>query len=143
MATATRGCTGAVFVRDLAATGGTEASVGGLRSWELSEESESVDASELNASCATASIAGSTRRSVSLEGFWDDASGANQGDLTVGNIVHLEIYPEGTGSGSAIYDTTTGGATVLTVTRGGAVDGLVSLSCTLEINGDLTTTAVP
>ena len=61
----------------------------------------------------------------------------------MGNIVDVEIYPAGSGSGNEYFTTTTGGGTVLSIERGGSNDGLVSLSLSIKINGDLTTTSVP
>jgi len=141
MATATRGCLGVVKVRDLAATGGSEANVGGLQEWSISQEAEQIDSSELG-SCAKSSIAGANSRSLSLSGFWDPASGANQTEITVGNILHVEVYPAGSGSGSTYYETTTGGATVTTIEQSGGNDSLVTFSASLSINGDLTTATV-
>jgi predicted secreted protein len=141
MATATRGCLGVVKVQDLAATGAI-AAVGGLAEWSLNEEAESIDASEIG-TCTKSSIAGANQRSGSLSGFWDTSGGANQNDLTVGNIIAFEIYPGGSGSGNTYYETTTGGATITSVERGGGVDGTVSLSVSFEINGDMTTSTVP
>lgn len=139
MATPTRACFGKIKVKDQAATG--LAVVGGINEWSLSEEAEQIDASEIG-TCVKSSIAGSNSRSMSISGFWAPADG-NQSDLTVGNVIDLELYPAGSGSGNTYYKTTTGGATVLSVERSGSVDGLVSLSLSLAINGSLTTTAVP
>jgi predicted secreted protein len=140
MATAIRGCFGKIKTKDLAATGAVVL-VGGIQEWSLSEEAEDIDASEIG-TCTKASVAGANSRSLSISGFYAPSDG-NQSDLTVGNIVTVEIYPAGSGSGNEYFATTTGGATVLSVERGGSNDGLVSLSLSLKINGDLTTTAVP
>lgn len=140
MSTAIRGCFGKIKTKDLAATGAL-AIVGGIQEWTLSEEAEDIDSSEIG-TCTKASVAGANDRSLSISGFYAPSDG-NQSDLTVGNIVDLEIYPAGSGSGSAFFATTTGGGTVLSIERGGSNDGLVSLSMSIKINGDLTTTAVP
>ena len=140
MATPIRGCFGVIKSKDLAATGALSV-IGGLNEWNLSEEAEQIDASEIG-TCTKSSIAGANSRTLSLTGFYAPTDG-NQSDLTVGNVVDVEIYPAGTGSGNQYFSTTTGGATVLTIERGGSVDGLVSLNVSLTINGALTTTAVP
>lgn len=140
MATAIRGCFGKIKTKDLAATGAL-AIVGGIQEWSLSEEAEDIDSSEIG-TCTKASVAGANDRSLSISGFYAPADG-NQGDLTVGNVVDIEIYPAGSGSGNQYFSTTTGGGTVLSIERGGSTDGLVSLSMSIKINGDLTTTSVP
>jgi len=140
MATAIRGCFGKIKVKDEASAGSLSV-VGGLQEYSLTEEAEEVDTSEIG-SCVKKSVAGSVSRSLSMSGFYAPADG-NQGDLSIGNIVDVEIYPAGSGSGSEYFATTTGGATVLSVERGGSNDGLVSLSLSLKINGAMTTTSVP
>ena len=140
MSTAIRGCFGVIKVKDLAATGAV-AVVGGISEWTLSEEAEQVDTSEIG-SCTKSSIAGANSRTMSVSGFRAPTDG-NQSDLTIGNVIAVELYPAGTGSGSEYYKTTTGGATVLSREEAGGTDGTVSLSVSLSINGNLTTTAVP
>lgn len=139
MATAIRGCFGKIKVKDEGA--GSLAVVGGLQEWSISEEAEEIDSSEIG-SCVKSSIAGANSRTLSMSGFYAPSDG-NQGDLTVGNVVDVEVYPAGSGSGNEYFATTTGGATVLTVERSGSNDGLVTLSLSLKINGNLTTTSVP
>ena len=140
MATAIRGCFGKIKVKDEAASGSL-AVVGGLQEYSLTEEAEEVDTSEIG-TCVKKSVAGSVSRSLSMSGFYAPADGG-QSHLSIGNIVDVEIYPAGSGSGSEYFATTTGGATVLSVERGGSNDGLVSLSLSLKINGAMTTTSVP
>lgn len=142
MATATRGCLSKIKVRDLAAATGTIGAVGGVRDWSLSEEAEDIDASEIG-SCVKASVAGANSRTMSVNGFWDTATGAYQTEITVGNVLHVELYPAGSGSGNEYFETTTGGGTVLSIEKSGGVDDLVSFSATIKINGDLTTSTVP
>ena len=140
MSTAIRGCFGKIKANDLAATGAL-AIVGGIQEWTLSEEAEEIDSSEIG-TCTKAAVAGANSRTLSITGFYAPSDG-NQSDLTVGNVVNIEIYPAGSGSGSEYYASTTGGATVLSIERGGSNDGLVSLNVSLKINGNLTTTSVP
>lgn len=140
MATAIRGCFGKIKVKDEADSGSLQV-VGGLQEYSLTEEAEEVDTSEIG-TCVKKSVAGSVSRSLSMSGFYAPADG-NQGSLSIGNVVDVEIYPAGSGSGSQYFATTTGGATVLSVERGGSNDGLVSLSLSLKINGSMTTTSVP
>lgn len=134
MTTAFRGCLGVVKVKDLATTSAIPV-VGGVQEWSLTQEAESIDASEIG-TCTKASVAGANSRQLSLSGFWNPSAGANQSEITVGNVVAIELYPAGTGSGNEYFATTTGGATVGSVENGGSVDGLVSFSATLTINGD-------
>ena len=139
MSTAIRGCFGKIKAKDLAATGAI-AIVGGIQEWTLSEEAEEIDSSEIG-TCTKAAIAGANSRTLSITGFYAPSDG-NQGDLTVSNVVAVEIYPGGSGSGSEYYKTTAGGGTILSIERGGSNDGLVSLNVTIKINGILTTTSV-
>lgn len=140
MSTAVRGCFGKIKTKDLVATGAV-AIVGGIQEWTLSEEAEEIDSSEIG-TCTKAAVAGANSRTLSITGFYAPSDG-NQSDLTVGNVVVIELYPAGSGSGNTYYTTTTGGATVLSVEKGGGNDSLVSLNLSLKINGDLTTTSVP
>lgn len=140
MSTAIRGCFGKIKAKDLAATGAL-AVVGGIQEWTLSEEAEEIDSSEIG-TCTKAAVAGANSRTLSITGFYAPTDG-NQSDLTVGNVIDIEIYPAGSGSGSQYYTTTTGGGTVLSIERGGSNDGLVSLNVSVKINGNLTTTSVP
>ena len=140
MSTAIRGCFGKIKVKDLAATGVLPI-VGGIQEWSLSEEAEEIDSSEIG-TCTKAAVAGANSRTMSITGFYAPTDG-NQSDLTVGNVIDIEIYPAGSGSGAEYYKTTTGGGTVLSIERGGSNDGLVSLNVSITINGDLTTTSVP
>lgn len=139
MSTAIRGCFGKVKVKDLAATGAI-AVVGGVQEWTLNEGAEEIDSSEIG-TCTKAAIAGANSRTMSLTGF--KAADGNQGDLTIGNIIAIELYPAGSGSGSSYYATTTGGGTVLSREESGGNDSLVTLNLSIKINGDLTTTSVP
>ena len=140
MSTAIRGCFGVIKTKDIAATGAI-AIVGGIQEWTLSEEAEEIDSSEIG-TCTKAAVAGANSRTLSITGFYAPSDG-NQSDLTVGNVVALEIYPAGSGSGNEYFATTTGGGTVLSVERGGSNDGLVSLNLSIRVNGNLTTTSVP
>ena len=140
MSTAIRGCFGKIKANDLAATGALSI-IGGIQEWTLSEEAEEIDSSEIG-TCTKASIAGANSRTMSITGFYAPTDG-NQSDLTVGNVINIEIYPAGSGSGNEYYTTTTGGGTVLSVERGGGNDSLVSLNLSIKINGDMTTTSVP
>lgn len=134
MTTATRGCNGKIKAIDL---GGTIAVVGGIQSWSFTQESEEIDRSEIG-TCTKASEAGAVKTSIELSGFWNTSSGAKQGDLTAGNVVDVQLFPGGSGSGSKYYSTATGeGATVLSQSISGEVDGLVSFSITASVNGAL------
>jgi len=139
MSTAIRGCFGKIKAKDLAATG-VAVVVGGIQEWTLSEEAEEIDSSEIG-TCTKAAIAGANSRTLSITGFYAPTDG-NQSDLTVGNVVTIEIYPGGSGAGSEYYKTTAGGGTILSIERGGSNDGLVSLNVTIKINGTLTTTSI-
>ena len=140
MSTAIRGCFGKIKVKDLESIDAL-AIVGGIQEWSLSEEAEEIDSSEIG-TCTKAAVAGANSRTMSITGFYAPTDG-NQSDLTVGNVIDVEIYPAGSGSGAEYYATTTGGGTVLSIERGGSNDGLVSLNVSITINGDLTTTSVP
>jgi len=139
MATPIRGCFGVIKAKDTTATGAV-ATVGGINDWSIEESAEQLDSSEIG-TCTKSSVAGANSRTLSISGF--SALDGNQGDFTVGNIVDIEIHPGGSGSGTQNWSTTTGGATVLSVSRGGGVDGFVTLSLNLSINGDFTLTTVP
>ena len=141
MATATRGCLGKIKLRDLAASADSESDVGGLQGYTISQEAEELDSSEIG-TCETKSETGKVTRSVSVNGFWDPASGANQGEIDVANKVHLEVYPAGDGSGATFYSTGANGATVTSYEQAGDNDSLVTFSATFKINGSWTEATV-
>ncbi|MCB0247968.1 MAG: hypothetical protein KDI07_05270 [Anaerolineae bacterium] len=137
----TRGCFGKVYAKDLAATGAAT-QVYEVRSWSYEETAERLDASEMG-TCTKKFEAGAQETTGQIQCWWDPSATGNQGQLTVGNIVELELYPEGAGSGSVYYTTPAAGATVLSVAREGSVDGLVGSTFGWAVNGALTATTVP
>lgn len=142
MANAIRGCLGLIQVQDAASATGV-VTLGGLQEWSLSEESETIDASEIG-TCSKASIAGATTRTMSLSGFFDeDDAGQAATIMAVGNVIDVHLYPGGNSSGEWYFKTATGdGATITSIEKSGGVDSLVTFSASLEINGTPTTGSV-
>ena len=137
----TRGCLGKIFVKDSAATGAATQMLR-VRDWSFSESADRLESSEIGA-CTKTYVAGAVETSGNLTVWWDTTTGANQSDMTVANDVFISFYPAGTGSGSTVYETPTGGANIQEVSRNGGVDGIVESSFSFTVNGSLTTTAVP
>jgi len=136
----TRGCLGKVFVKDAAVTSG-ETVMLRVRDWSFSESAERLETSEIGA-CTKTYVAGAVETSGTINVYWDTTTGANQGQMTVANDVFMSLYPGGTGAGSTIYQTPTGGANIQEVSRTGSVDGIVETSYSFTVNGSLTTTSV-
>ncbi len=135
-----RGCFGLVYADDLATA--TPTQVREVSAWAFTETAERLDASEIG-TCTKKFQAGSVETTGTLTMYWDPAAGSNQGDLTVGNEIDLELYPEGNASGDVYYETGADGATVTEVAREGSVDGLVTMTVTFAVNGSFTTSTVP
>lgn len=140
-ATRTRGCIGVVYAKDLAVTGAAT-QVFGVSSWDFAETADQLDASEIG-DCTKIQVAGAVETSGTLNLWWDTATGAHQGDLTVANTVALEIYPAGATSGATKYATPTGGAVITDVTRNGGFDTVVNSVVSFSVIGAMATSAVP
>lgn len=137
MATATRGCLGKIKVQDLDSASAV-AVMGGVQEWSVTEEAEQINASEIG-TCDTKFVAGSITRTATISGFWDeDDSGQDTAILAIGNIIDLEVFPEGDSTGDARYYTGSDGATITNYELSGGNDSLVSFSLTVQINGTWT-----
>lgn len=136
----TRGCRGVVRAK-LVGASGAAAAIGELTDWSFSETAEELDASAMGA-CSTKAEAGAVKSNADVSAWWDQDDSV-QGIFAVGSKFVLEIYPEGTASGSNYYKTSTAGATLLNhAVQGNGVNGLVARSMTFGVNGSMTATSV-
>lgn len=140
-ATRTRGCSGKVYVKDLATTSAATQTFG-VSGWEFTETADRPEASEIG-DCTKTYIAGAVETAGTLNLWWDTATGANQADLSIANECEISIYPAGPTSGATKYVTPTGGAVITEVARKGGTEGAVSMTVNFTINGSMTATAVP
>lgn len=140
----TRGCFGKVKAK-VAGASGAAVAVGELSDWSFEESAEQIDSSSMG-SCTKAFTAGAKQTTGSLTVHWDNADAA-QALFVVGDRLHLEVYPGGSGSGQAYYkttDTATGGAVINSISRAGnGVDGIAGSVFGFAVNGELTATSVP
>ena len=119
----TRGCFGRVEV------GGNP--VAELRTWEINESSERIDASAMG-DCTRKFENGPVETTGTFTCWLDDTDTTGQGALGIAADVTLVFMPAGTGSG---LPQRTAQATVEAVAERAAVDGLVERDYTYFVNG--------
>lgn len=137
----TRGCFGKVFGKATSTTGAATV-VDEVRSWSYEETAEQLDASKIG-DCTKKFEAGAQATQGTIQTWWHPAATGNQGIFAVGAKVHLELYPGGNATGAVYYKTPAEGATILSVSRNGGVDGLVENNFGFTVNGALVATTVP
>ena len=116
-------------------SGGTLATVSNLRSWEISETSESIESSVMGDSSKTF-VAGQKSWTASCEVLYDLAN-AVQADLVVGESVDIKIFPNTTSQTESFAGT----AIVTATSQSGEIGDLVASSISLQGTGALTVVA--
>ena len=86
----TRGCGGQVLVG--------AAVVAEVRTWELNETAERIDASSMGA-CVRSYAVGPVEATGTFTCWLDDSDATGQGALPVAGSVTLTLHPDGAGSG--------------------------------------------
>ena len=137
----TRGCNGIIKIKDAAATAAA-ARIYRVRNWEINEDAERLDSSEVG-DCTKQYTAGAVETTGTIQCWWDTAATSNQDDVVVANDVYIEIYPGGSGSGNSYFATPTGGANINNVVKTGGVEGIVEMNFSYSVNGAMTATSVP
>ena len=116
-------------------SGGTLASVSQLKSWEISEEAESIESTAMGDTSKTY-VAGIKGWTCSCEVLYD-LSNAVQADLVVGESVDIKIWPNTTGQSESFA----GAGIVTASSQSGALGDLVTSSISVQGTGALTTVA--
>lgn len=111
--------------------------VGEVRSFEVTENAEVADDSALTDAWDT-HILGSKNWTASVTCSWDETDGG-QGNLTIGNEVTLNLYPEGNAAADTYY---TGNATVTTLSHSVGRNEVQEVSFDCTGKGALTITTV-
>lgn len=109
-----------------------------IREWSVTENGETADNSSMGDTARTHMFTMSSWDG-SLSCWWDETDTNGQGALTIGASVTLNLYPEGDGAGDTYY---TGTATVTSISRRAALDGLVEADFSFMGSGALTGTTV-
>jgi hypothetical protein len=134
---AVRGCSGKVYV---SATSGTPAEVAEVTEWSFETTSENLDASYMGA-CTKTFVGGPSETQVQLTCNWAQnpvaSADAEQVLLAAaGTNVKLVLYPAGTTAGYRKY--TADSALITSVRIGAQVNGFVTASMGLFVNGAMT-----
>lgn len=134
---AVRGCLGKVYT---SATGGSPAQVADVTGWSFESSSEQLDASVMGA-CTKEFVAGPVQTQVQLDCNWAEepvaSADAEQVLLSaVGTNVKLVLYPAGNAVGQRKW--TANSALITNVRKGAQVQGFITASFTLFVNGSLT-----
>lgn len=110
-----------------------ESQIAEVKSWSLEETCDTVDASIIGTQWRK-NLATIKSWSGSIEAFWDESDENGQGKLTLGNIITVNLYPEGVGENKYIFS---GTAIVSSISKQGSFDGLVESSFSFQGNGEL------
>ena len=104
-----------------------------VKSWSLEEVCDTVDSSIIGTEWRK-NQATIKSWSGEIEAFWDKEDKHGQGELKLGCIIDLRLYPEGDGDDKYLF---TGSAIVTGISRQASVDGLVETSFSFQGNGIL------
>ena len=115
-----------------AATGGTPAALGEVKSFTIDESNETVDVTTLG-NASRRRDPGLNDWSVQVEAHYDPEDTA-QTDLIPGNKIDLELYPQNETTGMVKRS---GTGIVASCSSGIEVEGKVSFSVSIEADGDL------
>ena len=116
-------------------SGGTLASVSNLKSWEISEEAESIETTAIGDTSKTF-VAGIKGCTASCEVLYD-LGNATQADLVVGETVDVKIWPNTTSQAESYAGT----AVVTSTSQSGAIGDIVTSSISVQGTGALTVVA--
>lgn len=113
--------------------------IGELRSWELSEEGDTIDDTILADDWETHKN-GLNRWSGNASAFWDESDTSGQEAINVGTKVTLKMYPEGTGTAGTYF---IGTASPTNITRRATgPNGMVECDFAFKGDGALAQTTV-
>ena len=123
---------GSAGVVKIAATGGSTANVGQVRSYSLDETSDTLETTKMGDTSKTylASLKDAT---LSVDALWDSAD-AQQLIFDVGADIDFELHPEGTAAGKSY----SGGGLVTSKTVSASYDGMVEASFSVQLSGAVT-----
>ena len=126
--------TGASGVVKIAASGGSVAVVGEVRSFTLDGSADTIEDSVMGDSVRSYKQGLSTN-TLTIEVYWDEAD-AQQTALDERASIDWQVHPTGTGSGEEYYS---GSGIVTSKSITGSFDGMVEASFTIQCTGAVTT----
>jgi hypothetical protein len=112
--------------------------VGEVKSWSVSQSAETYQTLEPTLGAPAPALtyeAGASSWTASIECLWDPGTDAGQAAGTIGSTLSVFLYPEGETAGDAQIS---GSGIVTSREQGGSVDGMVTLSFSLQGSGQLT-----
>ena len=127
---------GSSGVVKIAASGGSVAVVGEVRSYSIDTTADTVEDTVMGDTARTY-LPSLTSATLSVECYWDDGD-AQQLVLDEGTDIDWEIHPTGTGAGEKYYS---GGGVVTAKTITASLDGMVEASFSVQVSGAVTEAA--
>lgn len=127
---------GSSGVVKIAASGGSAAVVGEVRSYSIDTTADTVEDTVMGDTARTY-LPSLTSATLSVECYWDDGD-AQQLVLDEGTDIDWEIHPTGTGAGEKYYS---GGGVVTAKTITASFDGMVEASFSVQVSGAVTEAA--
>ena len=127
---------GSSGVVKIAASGGSVAVVGEVRSYSIDTTADTVEDTVMGDTARTY-LPSLTSATLSVECYWDDGD-AQQLVLDEGTDIDWEIHPTGTGAGEKYYS---GGGVVTAKTITASFDGMVEASFSVQVSGTVTEAA--
>lgn len=124
---------GSSGVVKIAASGGSVAVVGEVRSYSIDTTADTVEDTVMGDTARTY-LPSLTSATLSVECYWDDGD-AQQLVLDEGTDIDWEIHPTGTGAGEKYYS---GGGVVTAKTITASFDGMVEASFSVQVSGAVT-----
>ena len=121
---------GSSGVVKIAASGGSAAVVGEVRSYSIDTTADTVEDTVMGDTARTY-LPSLTSATLSVECYWDDGD-AQQLVLDEGIDIDWEIHPTGTGAGEKYYS---GGGVVTAKTITASFDGMVEASFSVQVSG--------
>ncbi len=109
-----------------------------LLSADLSEGVNVIDDTTIGDAADTHKV-GTTNWSGSISCYWDDSDTNGQEALTIGASVTIHLVPEGAGTGNIDFN---GTASVTSIERAFANNGIVTANFSVQGNGALTRTVL-
>jgi len=123
---------GSAGVVKIAATGGSTANVGEVRSYSLDETSDTIETTKMG-DANKSYLASLKDATMTVDALWDSAD-AQQLIFDVGADIDFELHPEGTSAGKSY----SGGGLVTAKTVSASYDGMVEASFSVQISGAVT-----
>lgn len=123
---------GSAGVVKIAATGGSTANVGEVRSYSLDETSDTIETTKMG-DTNKSYLASLKDATMTVDALWDSAD-AQQLIFDVGADIDFELHPEGTSAGKSY----SGGGLVTAKTVSASYDGMVEASFSVQVSGAVT-----